>query len=395
MIQEYYLHLLCGTNGEHDQSTGAGRLAIAALMSGFGLTASTKKDLQSRVGWSVTPGCFLGQKEIQEDGYWVRNYPETQFAVKLMKFRKVNRTMNYQLDWSVLDDANTDWSATSSIWINLAKIYWLGYFLFGRNVIPDFVMEKLVSRWTPEVSNNQTQRQILKSHFVMQFLKNIGINFRRLAVPHIFDDGRDGLTRTQIFFSLAIAMNWSENAAGFFAAGAMIPELVPVGRSFDHFSDHVREYSDSRPGRFNGNYMPLTQQYYYTFGMGRPPIPTTPGRMPTYGRDILPLLFCDNSRTPEQERSANYSQVRGERINTEYLSHNLQTWMIGAILWEYHLFLTGRELFPLTLLSQARVEKAWELEYILGSIVHLTPTNQKNCTVGQIIRFNLERQLQV
>ncbi len=257
------------------------------------------------------------------------------------------------------------------------------------------MIEKICTRWTPEVSQNANQRQILKSHFVMQFLKNIGINLDRIPVPHIFTDRNEDLTRTQIFFSLVIAMNWSENVAGFFASGAMIPELVPVGRSFDYFSDHVREYSDSRPGRFNGKYMPLTQQYYYTFGMGRPQIPPTPGRMPTYGRDILPLLFCDNSRTPEQERSANYSQVRGERINTEYLSHNLQTWMVGALLWEYHLFLTGRELFPLTLLSEARAEKAWDLEYILASIVHLTPTNQKNCSVGQIIRFNLERQLQV
>lgn len=395
MIQEYYLHLLCGTNGEHDQSTGAGRLAIAALMSGFGLSASTKKDLQSRVGWSVTPGCFLGQKEIPEDSYYTRNYPETQFAIKLTKFRKVNRTMNYQLDWTVLDDQDTNWTATSPMWINLAKVYWLGYFLFGRNVLPDFVIEKICTRWTPEVSTNANQRQILKSHFVMQFLKNVGVDLGRVRAPHIFEDSTEDLSRTQIFFSLAIAMNWTENASGFFAAGAMIPEVMPQRASFDNFADHIREYADSRPGRFSGNYMPLTQMYYYNFGMGRPQIPPTPGRMPTYGKDIIPLLFCDNSRTPEQERSANYSQVRGDRFNVEYLSYNLQTWMVGALLWEYHLFLTGRELFPLAALTAVRTEKSWQQDYILGSIVNLTPTNQKNCSVGQIIRFNLERQLQV
>lgn len=394
MIQEYYLHLLCGTNGEHDQSTGAGRLAIAALMSGFGLTASTKKDLQSRVEWSVTPGCFLGQKEIPDDSYYTRNYPETQFAIRLLKFRKVNRTMNYQLDWSVLD-GELNWTATSSIWINLAKIYWLGYFLFGRNVFPDFVMEKLRANWAPTVNSTENQRQVLKSHFVMQFLKNIGIDLSRITVPHIFTDRTDDLSRTQIFYSLVIAMNWTENAGGFFASGAMIPEVTPLRASFDNFADHIREYADSRPGRFSGNYMPLTQSYYYNFGMGRPQIPPTPGRMPTYGKDIIPLFFCDNSRTPEQERSSNYSQVRGDRFNVEYLAYNLQSWMIGALLWEYHLFLTGRELFPLAALTAARAERGWDLEYILSNIVHLTPANNKNCTVGQIVRFNLERQLQV
>lgn len=395
MIQEYYLHMFCGTNGEHDQSTGAGRIAIATLMAGFGLQASTKKDLQAHIEWRTTPGCFLGQREIADNDYYVRNYVESVFAVKLMKFRKVNRTMNYQLDWSVLDDNTLDFTSTSGAWINMAKIYWLGLFLFGRNVLPDFVIEKIRERWNPNAHENPAQRQVLKSHFIMQFYKNIGLPIDRIQVPHAFTDREDDFSRTQIFFSFAIAMNWSENAAGFFATGAMIKDLVPAGRTLGDIATHFAEYIESRPGRFAGNYMPLTQQYYYTFGIGRPQLPSTPGRMPTYGRDIIPLLFCDTTRTPQQEASSNYTQVRGNGFNSEYLEYNLQTWMTGALLWEYYLMLTGRELFPLEHLRVARVTKEWEPDYILSSIVHLTPTNQKNCSVGQLIRFNLERQLQV
>lgn len=394
MIQEYYLHMFCGTNGEHDHTTGAGRLAIAALMSGFGLTASTKKDLQTRVGWTVTPGCFLGQKELKLNDYYLRNYPETQLACSLLVLRKVNRTMNYQLDWSVLD---TDWDTrvTGMMWINLAKIYWLGYFLFGRNVLPEFVLTKLREKFNPAVHEQGNQRQSLKCHYVMQFMKNIGLPLESVREHHLFTGRTEDLDRTDIFVTFAMGWNWNENTAGFYAVGSMIGTLVREGQTLGDISAQLAPYSEGRPGRFSGNYMPFSQQYYYTYGLGRPTLPSTPSRMPQAGRDIVPLFFADLTITPQQEQSAGYTQRRGRGFNTVYLTYNIHAWMTAALLWEYHLMLTGRELFPLASLRQARETKAWSEEYLMGSIMHLNPTNSKNCSVAQLIRFNLERQSQV
>ena len=101
------------------------------------------------------------------------------------------------------------------------------------------------------------------------------------------------------------------------------------------------------------------------------------------------------TRTPQQEAQSNYSQVRGTSFNQEYLVGNIQTWLTAAVLWEYHLLLTGQPLFPLEALAAARQEKAWTPEYIQEALIYLNPANTKNCSVAQIARFNLERQLQV
>lgn len=394
MIQEYYLHALFGVNGEYDQSTSAGRIAIATLMSGFGLVASTKKDLQTRVGWRTTPGCFLGQKELSPDDHYCRNYEETKFAVALAPFRKVNRTMNYQLDWSILN-GQWDFRATSPIWIVLAKIYWSGYFLFGRNVIPETALATMHERFNPDCEANNDKRAQLRNDFVMQFMKNINLPLHRITPQHLFSESTADRSRFDIFGSLVLGINFSENVPGFFAAGAMIPQIAPEGFVLRNIEERLGRFGETRAGKFRGNYMPLNKHYYYSFGIGSPALPNTASRMPGEGRNIIPLLFCNTNRTPQQEAESNYSQVRGQGFNTQYLVGNIQTWMTAALLWEYHLFLTGQPLFPLEALVAARTEKAWSEEQILNSLVYLNPANTKNCSVAQLIRFNLERQSQV
>lgn len=394
MIQEYYLHLLCGTSGENDRYTPAGRLAIAALMAGYGLGASTKKDLQTRVNWRVTPGCFLGQKEIQPDGYEARNYEEVKFGVSLVPFRKVNRTMNYQLDWSVIN-GSWDSRVTAEMWICMAKIYWLGFFFFGRNVIPVEVLAKLQELFNPTVHDQRSMCHSLKSPFVMQFMKNIGLPLARVNAEHLFTNNDEDLPRKDIFASLAFSMNFVDNIAGFYTIAALLGSDMPVGGRFDRASQTIRRYSDMRVGRSVNYELPLMQAHYYNLGMGRPSIPTSENRMPSIGRDIVPLLLCDPNRTPAEEAATSYSQVRGQGFNTEYLSYNLQTWMTAAMMWEYHLLLTGHALFPLEALTAAREAKGWTEEAIVEYLAYLNPANQKNCSVGQIVRFNLERQTQV
>lgn len=394
MIQEYYLHMFCGVNGEYDQNTSAGRIAIATLMSGFGLAASTKKDLQERVGWRTTPGCFLGQKELQPNDHYCRNYEETRFAVALAPFRKVNRTMNYQLDWSIL---NGEWNfdVTSPMWIPIAKIYWLGYMLFGRNVIPETAIAKMHERFSPRVADNAEQRAQLDSPFVMQFMRNINLPLHRVERTHLFSDTDEGQTRFDIFGSLILGMNFVENSPGFYAAAAMIPVLAPTGFNLRNFEDRLTRFQNSRVGKFRSNYMPLGKNYYYNFGMGSPALPNNPSRMPGEGRNIVPLLFCNLNRTPQEEAASHYAQIRGQGFNITLLMGNIQTWMTAAILYEYHLMLTGEELFPLSALSLARTTKEWTEEHIINSLIYLNPANSKNSSVAQIVRFNLERQLQV
>lgn len=394
MIQEYYLHMFCGVNGEYDANTSAGRIAIATLMSGFGLNASTKKDLQDRVGWRTTPGCFLGQKELQPNDHYCRNYEETRFAVALAPFRKVNRTMNYQLDWSIL---NGEWNfdVTSPIWIPIAKIYWLGYMLFGRNVIPETAIAKMHERFSPRSADSDELRAQLRSPFIMQFMRNINLPLHRVERNHLFTGTDEPQSRFNIFGSLILGMNFVENSPGFYAAGAMIPVLAPAGTNLRNFEERLVNFENSRVGKFRSNYMPLGKNYYYNFGMGSPSIPNNPSRMPGEGRNILPLLFCDLNRTPQQEAASHYAQIRGQSFNVTLLMGNIQTWMTAAMLWEFHLMLTGQELFPLSALSLARTTKEWTEEHIINSLIYLNPANSKNSSVAQIVRFNLERQLQV
>lgn len=394
MIQEYYLHMFFGVNGEYDQQTGSGRIAIATLMSGFGLLASTKKDLQNRVGWRVTPGCFLGQKELLPTDHYCRNYEETRFAVALAPFRKVNRTMNYQLDWGIL---NGDWDfrMTSPIWIVLAKIYWAGKFMFGRNVISDASLTILRDRFNSQCEANEDKRAVLRNPFIMQFMKDINLPIHRVVENHLFTQSSEDRTRTDIFASLLFSSNHSENVPGFYTAGALIPLVTQPGFNLRNVEDVLGVFASSRVGRSRSNYMPLNKHYYYSFGMGSPSLPNNPSRMPNEGRNIVPLLFCDTTRTPQQEAQSNYSQVRGTSFNQEYLVGNIQTWLTAAVLWEYHLLLTGQPLFPLEALAAARQEKAWTPEYIQEALIYLNPANTKNCSVAQIARFNLERQLQV
>lgn len=394
MIQEYYLHMFCGVNGQNDGYTGAGRLAVAALMAGYGLNASTKKDLQTRVGWTATPGCFLGQQEIPLTDYAVRRHDETKFALSLVPFRKVNRVMNYQLDWSVLD-GEWDFRVTSPIWLNLAKIYWLGYFLFGRNVLPDYAIEKIRTRFSPECENNDLRRENLKCHYLMQFFKNLDLPVGAIRPVHLFSNSMEDLPREKVFASFALAINWYESSAGFFSLASLIPEYMRSGQLFNDMGSVFRDYVPSIVGRGTGQGIPLSQPYWSPFGMGAPSIPSSPSRLPTYCRDLIPLLFCNNERTPTEEAASGYRQVRGERINLEYIRSNRFAWITGALLWEHYLLLTGRELFPLAELSVAREGQGWTDEMLMETVTYLSPCNLKNMTSGQLIRFHLERQRQV
>lgn len=395
MIQEYYLHMFCGINGELDQNSGAGRLAIATLMAGYGLNATTKKDLQSRVDWVVTPGCFLGQKEMAPTDYYCRNFPEVKFAVSLVPFRKVNRTMNYQLDWSVLDHEEWDWKITSPVWINLAKIYWLGYFLFGRNVLPETAIATMRAKFSPRCDDSQDKRRNLKSPFVMQFLKNMGLPLHDVRPAHLFSNSQDDLARHLVFGSLTIGMNWSENIPGYYAMGAMVKDLVPAGTAFNQLTPHLAPFAEAQCGRFQNGLFPLLQPSYYPLAMGNPAIPSSPSRVPTNGRDMMPLLWCNNQRSPQEEANTHYVQVRGGEINAEYFSSNRQMWLTAALMWEYYLMLTGRTLFQIELLVEARRAQNWTVDDLKESLIYLSPCNAKNSSVAQIVRFHLERQNQV
>lgn len=389
MIKEYYLHLFGGVNGENDAYTGAGRLIIAALMAGYGLQASTKKDLQTRIGWQVTPGCFLGQKEVSIDR---GGHSETILAASLLQCKKLNRMMNYQLDWTALDD-ELDYRVSSSVWVVMAKIYWLGKFLFGFNVIPQEVLNQLRQRFNP--SCNTAERGVLKSHFVMQFLKDIGIPVATITNIHLFTESETDVSRFDLFLSFLVSLNSSENVPGFYALAAAIPHLIPVGTSFDQIDRYLQPLTQSQVGRALNRQLPLCGNYYSTLGLGRPNLPNSLRSFPSEGRNIVPLLFANTELTPLQMSSYNYAMIRGEGFNTEYLHSNVRTYMVSSLLWELHLFLTGEELFPLSALANARHNMDWSPEDIISSFGSLNPGNYKNNTIAQLIRFNLQRQEQV
>lgn len=387
MIKEYYLHLFGGVSGEMDMFTGAGRLITATLMSGYGLQATTKKDLQSRVGWEITPGCFLGQRELAPNNRRI----EIKFANLLVQYRKVSRVMNYQLDWSVLN-GEWDFHVTSAIWKPLAQIYWMGKFLFGRNVIPEDTLALLRQRFSPECSGSDNGT--LKNYFIMQFMKDIGLPVSSIEEVNLFSESLDDLPRMLTFGSFIISMNETENSPGFFALSSIIPQIFQLGDPIQDSAPLFRTFAQGAVGSSIGRAIPLAQSYYSTYGMGRPGIPTNPNRMPSHAREIIPLLFCRTDVTPARESVYNYTLIRGERFNTEYLT-NLYVYMTAALLWEYHLFMTGEELFPLSVLSEARATHEWTEEEILSRLVNLSPANTKNCSVTQIVRFNLLRQQQV
>lgn len=396
MIQEYYLHLLGGINGENDQYSGAGRIITAALMAGYGLNASNKKDLQNRINWQATPGCFLGQKEIDAGGWATRNNPELKFLTLLLAMRKVNRTMNYILDWSVIDNEQFSFDCCSSIWEAISKIYWSGYFLFGRNVIPVDVMGKLRRKFTTELPASQNERGSLNCHHLMQFFATNGFLTTPISAPndHLFRGEATGtIQRHFLFASLVSSINFQDNIPGFYAMAAMLPILMRRDQSFGDMTRPLEVFVKGRVGKAMGYAVPLTAGYYYPTGMGRPSIPTG-NSFPNTGREIIPLLFCRLDRTPQEEAASSYNQVFGQ-FNEEFVERNKYVYVTACMLYEFTLLLTGRELMPLARLKAIREGKNWSEEDLMAMAPGVGPMGGKNCTLYQIVHFNLERQNQV
>ena len=395
MIQEYYLHMFCGVNGENDFMSSAGRIAIGTLMAGYGLPASTKKDLQNRVQWETTPGCFLGQKEIRED-YNTRNNLELRFMTQLVDYKKVNRTINYCLDWSKLA-GDWDYSCTSEVWIAIAKMYWLGYFLFGRNVIPDAQMALLRERFSVHYHDQLVRRKNLQSPFIMQFFQTCGFLTTPISAPedHLFKGVSFGepLSREKIFGSLAMAMNPQANAPGFFVAGSLLSRLAQPGQHYGNCAEIFSEWSSYRTGVALRHTLPLIQPYYYAYGIGTPRIPSGNGNISC--RDTMALLFCQLDRSPSEEAATRYFQVHAGPVNWEIVGHNEASYITCCILYEYNLLLTGQEMFPLDRLHAIRVERDWSEESLRQFSFSMPPLETKNCTVREILRFHLLRQNQV
>lgn len=391
MIQEYYLHLFFGVNGENDFSTGAGRVAIAALMSGYGLNATTKKDLQTRINWRTTPGCFLGQKEIHED-YNTRNNYELKFLANLVQYQKVNRSYNYILNWGVLNE-EWDYSCTSSVWIAIAKIYWSGYFLFGRNVIPDAQMGILRAKFTRQFHEKTSERANLRSPFIMQFFSTCGFLSTPISAPgdHLFKDTSGGeLPRDEVFGSLLLSLNFSSNIPGFFFVAGLLPHIMARGDRYDKVQQNMIEWHNARPGRAANHLLPLNQQYYYSLGMGRPSIPRQGQNISI--RDTITLLFCRLDRTPQEEASTSYFQVHDGEVNWDIIAKCPHSYIAACMVYEYYLFGFGQEIFNLERLKAVRVDKGWEEDYLLTEAMSADPLSTKNCTVREIFRFHLERQ---
>jgi hypothetical protein len=397
--------MFAGINGDHDQYTGAGRIAIAALMSGYGLNASTKKDLQARINWVQTPGCFLGQKELKHDSWGIRHRPALGFLIDLVETRKANRTLNYTLNWATLNKEGRRLHITSEIWPVVARVYWLGYFMFGRNVIPQEILAEAKTRFS--ISSQQgEQMSNLHNAYIMQFFYNEGF-FVGQTIPSEWIEGfmpasqveveNTRLPREKIFLSLALAMNFSENTTGFFAACAAIPMVLTPGQSFGGVNDAFEAYDMARSSLERGHQMPMTSRWGSSYNLTSASmhvIDAAPSRFPTSMREIVPLLLCDRSTTPQQEAANGYHPSFGQ-FQPDLLDRNLNTYIAGTLLYEYHLLLTGREITPLQTLRDARERAGFTEENIVIAAQSMHPMAQRNCTVWRLVKFHLDRQNQV
>lgn len=404
--QEYYLHMFCGINGDHDQYSGAGRIAIAALMSGYGLTGSTKKDLQTRVNWETTPGCFLGMKELREDSYGVRSRPCLQFIIKLLDVKKAARTLNFTLNWGALENPAVSFRIDSPIWPMISRLYWMGRFMFARNVIPTEIMDLLKGRFETVYSTDRNSDLAnLYSHHVMQFFVENGF-FINKSLPQWRDgsllpaseveaqSGRQ--SRADLFTSLALSLNPSENSVGFFATSASFPFRIPERRSFRDLNSLFEIFDKGRPAGERGHRCPQMGSYYDTYTVGTPSLHyLSRSSMPTNPREIVPLLFCDTTMTPQEEAQNNHSPRMGNEVNTQVLTRNMATYVTAMMLFEYHLLLTGQELIPLTTLKQARESEGWSEELILNQAASIYMLSSRNSTIHRLVKFNLERQNRV
>lgn len=395
-IPEYYLHMFCGVNGSHDDTTGAGRIAIAALMAGSGLTGSTKRDLQTRIGWETTPGCMLGTKEFTEESYGVRTRPHLKFLNKLMIVKKAARTLNFTLNWAAIEE-ETNFKITDPAWIAIARIYWLGRFMFGRNVIPETVMTTLRECFDTATSGVDN----LRSHYIMQFfLEN---DFFANGVPTFLSGTFTPVSvevaqtmrfdRHDVFLSLAVAMNASENTVGFYATSAAIPLLVEPGTSFRSLHPAFEIYDESRPQGDRSYRGPQRGSYYDQYTVGTPAVSNlaraNPGSNP---KDLVALLYCNRDMTPQEQAQHGHTPVMGYASNPEVYTNSIAGYVTTMMLFEYHLLLSGRELVPLSSLKQARERAGWDAEELLRVAPSLYTLNNRNSTIHHLIRFNLARQ---
>lgn len=405
--QEYYLHMFCGINGDQDQFSGAGRIAIAALMSGYGLTGSTKRDLQARVAWQTTPGCLLGMKELREESYGMRQRPGLQFIAKLLDVKKAARTLNFTLNWNALENPGIPFKIDSYIWPGIARIYWMGRFMFARNVIPTEIMDILKARFDVDYDDSRNaDHGNLYSHYVMQFFTENGFFVGRdlpewkdgTVLPASRVEAEAGrLSRADLFLSLAMAMNCSENSVGFFATSASFPQRLVPQRSFRDLGTIFSTFAIGRPSADRGHRAPQCGSYYDTYTVGTPSVSyMTRSAMPNNPREIVPLLFCDPNMTPQQEAANSHSPWMGTgAVNTHLLSRNIATYVTAMLLFEYHLLMTGEALVPLTLLKSVREQEGWEEDLILAQAPSIYMLSSRNCTVHRLVQFNLERQNRV
>jgi len=404
-IPEYYLHMFGSVNGDNDQYTGAGRIMIAALMGGYGLSTTTKKDLQVRVNWSQTPGCFLGQKLIADNAWSVRNNPTLKTILTLVEVRKASRVMSYTLNWNALLADDLDFRITSGIWGAIAKIYWMGRFLFGRNVIPEDILTSLKSNFNYAIGPEDGLRNLYNA-FVMQFFYDNGFFAKPMprgtAIEGYMPASEIEITQTRIpreliFLSLALSINYAENPTGFLAACAYIPCALTRGQSFNEMPNVMRRFDDAR-SRSERNYsMPFCSVNGSQFNLYNSSMHLIEGpdsRWPRSMREIIPLLLCDTELTPQQEVANGYSPSYA-RFNPQLLGKNMCSYVSGALLYEYHLLLTGREIVPLDVIKRVRVEKGWDEPMLSEAAQTMAPFAQRNCTTWRILEFHLARQNQV
>lgn len=407
-IPEYYLHMFHGVNGDHDQYGGGGRIAIASLMAGYGLTATTKRDLQTRVGWEATPGCFLGQREISLDSYTLRNRPSLKFLMDLVEVKKSGRQLNYTINWHALTNEKYMFNLNSNLWPVIARIYWMGKLMFGRNVIPEHSLALLKSRYTNELIRDSRSPNAESSNFHNPYLMQFFFDnrFFDAGVPRYVEGSylpanelelATRLPWAKIMLSLMSSINPAENVPGFFGMCSYLPNVMAVGDSLGDMAERWNFLDASRTQPERGHNLPLTYRYggYMTLGTPSVGCLTQPSnRFPNLPRDVVTLMFCRPDITPAEERQMGYRPPYAG-FNTEVIGKNPASYVTAALLYEYRLLLTGEELFPLDHLRQARATNEWAPEAIIDWASSMMPLSNRNCTVGRLVKFNLDRQNRV
>lgn len=392
-IPEYYLHMLAGWNGAHDETHFGSRPVLAAIMSHFKVKATTKTDIVRELALESTPGFLLGQRETTMGSYYVRNYANRALCSRLVTLKKVGRTFNYLLDWDVLEEEDVDLDFYSSNWIAIAQIYWWGRLLFGHNVIPETVITTLRRRIGVRPRNDAFNNAF--NPFLVQFLRDIDIMPMEGHVRQAFEPGSmitGTPTYRDVMLSFVTSIAPYENAVGFYACMSLLPAILqrdqPVQNGWEWFKGNMKWWDSAQ------NY-PIGQSYYVN-GLANPSMERSlrPGNFPISVREIIPVIMGKKGLTPMEEQANRY-MIPFAGIDITLADRNPFVYTLMCILYEYHLLLTNQPMFELSALKTIREASDWTMETLTAAADSMVYFGNKNYTVQRILGVNIERQNQV